>query len=150
MHLQPAGYSNEDHPLGAFEFPADQHPDERGIKVIRVNLPVPGDALRKTMVRRSELEAYILAKCCYFITMIMRFNVQPINRQFDFHSVNSFNGSPKRPILCHIEDYSNAFALATTFSTVKPNSSNNSSAGADSPKVVIPTMAPFRPTYLNQ
>lgn len=60
------------------------------------------------------------------------------------------NGSPKRPVLCRIKDYSSAFALAITLSTVKPNSSNNSSAGADSPKVVIPTIAPFRPTYLNQ
>lgn len=60
------------------------------------------------------------------------------------------NGSPKRPVLCRIKDYSSAFALAITLSTVKPNSSNSSSAGADSPKVVIPTIAPFRPTYLNQ
>lgn len=60
------------------------------------------------------------------------------------------NGSPKRPVLCRIKDYSSAFALAITLSTVKPNSSNSSSAGADSPKVVMPTIAPFRPTYLNQ
>lgn len=48
-------------------------------------------------------------------------------------------------------DYANnAFAFSTIFSTVKPNSLNSSSAGADSPNVVIPTIAPFRPTYLYQ
>ncbi|WP_345787298.1 hypothetical protein, partial [Acinetobacter baumannii] len=30
-------------------------------------------------------------------------------------------------------NYSSSFAFATTLSTVKPNSSNSSSAGADSP-----------------
>ncbi|MNG85680.1 hypothetical protein D3C79_444450 [compost metagenome] len=41
-------------------------------------------------------------------------------------------------------------AVATTFSTVKPNSLNSSSAGADSPKVVMPMILPPKPTYLYQ
>ena len=46
--------------------------------------------------------------------------------------------------------FSSASAWLTMFSTVKPNSANSFSAGADSPKVVMPTMAPSRPTYLYQ
>lgn len=46
--------------------------------------------------------------------------------------------------------FSSASAWLTMFSTVKPNSGNSLSAGADSPNPVMPTMAPLRPTYLYQ
>ena len=41
-------------------------------------------------------------------------------------------------------------AVFTTFSTVKPNTLKSSSAGADSPKVFMPTIFPSSPTYLYQ
>lgn len=48
-----------------------------------------------------------------------------------------------------VSDYRDS-AVATTFSTVKPNSLNSSSAGADSPKVRMPMILPPKPTYLYQ
>ena len=50
----------------------------------------------------------------------------------------------------YLKHYKISFALATTFSTVKPKSLNNSFAGADSPKLFIPTILPSKPTYLYQ
>src|SRR3569832_21854 len=42
------------------------------------------------------------------------------------------------------------FTAVTTFSGVKPKCLNKTPAGADSPKVSMPTTAPSRPTYLRQ
>lgn len=46
--------------------------------------------------------------------------------------------------------FNRLLAWFKTFSTVKPNLANSCSAGPDSPKVVMPMILPFKPTYLNQ
>jgi len=44
----------------------------------------------------------------------------------------------------------NAFAAATTWSTVKPKWGISASIGADAPKLSMPITTPSSPTYLRQ
>ena len=77
----------------------------------------------------------------------------PVNAALQTQQTGNKKGDARwRPPLMTAGAYQarTAFACATTLSTVKPKVSNSFSAGADSPKVVMPTTAPCRPVYFCQ